>query len=44
MSDKIKEFRDKNPLLDFVAGFIPGVGEAQDAHDLYHATKKGDVM
>ena len=44
MSDKIKEFRDKNPLLDFVAGFIPGVGEVQDAHDLYHATKKGDVM
>lgn len=44
MNDKIKEFRDKNPLLDFVAGFIPYVGEAQDAQDLYHATKKGDIM
>jgi len=30
MKDKIKEFRDKNPLLDIVAGFIPYVGEAQD--------------
>jgi len=28
MKDKIKEFRDKNPILDFAAGFIPGVGEA----------------
>lgn len=42
MGDKIKEFRDKNPLLDFVSGFIPGVGEAQDAHDFYHAAKNGD--
>ena len=42
MGDKIKEFRDKNPLLDFISGFIPGVGEAQDAHDFYHAAKKGD--
>lgn len=42
MSDKIKEFRDKNPILDFAAGFVPFVGEAQDAHDFYHAAKKGD--
>jgi hypothetical protein len=42
MKDKVKEFRDKNPILDFVAGFIPGVGEAQDAHDFAHAAKKKD--
>lgn len=24
MEDKVKEFRDKNPVLDFLAGFIPG--------------------
>jgi len=42
MKDKIKEFRDKNPELDFAAGFIPGVGEAQDAHDFVHAAKKKD--
>jgi hypothetical protein len=42
MKDKIKEFRDKNPILDFAAGFIPGVGEAQDAHDFVHAAKKKD--
>jgi len=28
MNDKIKEFRDKNPILDFAIGFVPGVGEA----------------
>lgn len=37
--DKLKEIRDKNPLLDFVAGFIPGVGEAQDVHDFAIAAK-----
>lgn len=42
MKDKIKEFRDKNPILDFAAGFIPGVGEAQDAQDFVHAAKKKD--
>lgn len=42
MSDKIKEFRDKNPLLDFISGFIPGISEAQDAHDFYHAAKNRD--
>ena len=44
MNDKIKELRDKKPILDFAIGFVPGVGEAQDAHDFYHAAKKGDVM
>lgn len=39
MEDKVKEFRDKNPILDFLAGFIPGVGEAQDAHDLFMPQK-----
>lgn len=39
MEDKVKEFRDKNPILDFLAGFIPGVGEAQDAHDFIHAAQ-----
>lgn len=42
MKDKIKEFRDKNPILDFAVGFIPGVGEAQDAQDFVHAAKKKD--
>lgn len=40
--DKIKQLRDKHPILDFFAGFIPGVGEAQDAHDFVNAAKKGD--
>jgi hypothetical protein len=43
MKDKVKEFRDKNPELDFAAGFIPGVGEAQDAHDFVYAAKKRDL-
>lgn len=42
MGDRIKQFRDKNPILDFAAGFIPGIGEAQDAHDFYHAAKNRD--
>lgn len=42
MKDKIKEFRDKNPVLDFLAAFIPGVGEAQDVQDFAHAAKKKD--
>lgn len=33
MSDKLKQLRDNNPIIDMVAGFIPGVGEAQDVHD-----------
>jgi hypothetical protein len=28
MKDKVKEFRDKHPWLDAIAGFIPYVGEA----------------
>lgn len=42
--DKIKQLRDKHPILDFLAGFIPGVGEAQDIHDFTHATKKKDYL
>lgn len=41
--DKIKQLRDKHPILDFFAGFIPGVGEVQDAHDFVHAAKKKDM-
>ena len=33
MSDKLKEIRDKKSVADFVAGFISGVGEAQDIQD-----------
>lgn len=40
--DKLKEIRDKNPIADFAAGFIPGVGEAQDLHDLYYSIKDKD--
>lgn len=40
--DKLKEIRDNNPVADFAAGFIPGVGEAQDLHDLYHSVKDKD--
>lgn len=44
MGDKVKEFRDKNPVLDFLAGFIPGIGEAQDIQDFSHAAKKKDYL
>ena len=43
MKDKIKEFREKNPILDFAVGFIPGIGEAQDAHDFVYAANKKDI-
>ena len=43
MKDKIKEFREKHPWLDAIAGFIPYVGEAQDIHDFAHAAKKQDI-
>ena len=42
MNDKLKEIRDKNPVADFVAGFISGVGEAQDIHDFGIAAKNID--
>lgn len=38
-TDKVKQFRDKHPILDISAGFIPGVGIAQDAQDLYYSAK-----
>jgi hypothetical protein len=28
ISDKVKKARDNNPILDALAGFIPGIGEA----------------
>lgn len=37
--DKVKKFRDEHPLLDMGAGFIPGVGEAQDVQDLTEGIK-----
>lgn len=42
--DKVKEFRDKNPILDFLAGFVPGVGEAQDVQDFTYAVKNRDYL
>lgn len=42
MSDKLKELRDKNPVADFMAGFIPGIGEAQDIHDFSIAARNKD--
>lgn len=43
MNDKLKQLRDNNPIVDMIVGFIPGVGEVQDAHDFYHAFKKKDL-
>ncbi len=37
--EKVKKFRDEHPLLDIGAGFIPGVGEAQDVQDLADGIK-----
>ena len=42
MLDKIKQARDEHPILDFVAGFMPGIGEAQDAQDAFYAVKNRD--
>ena len=42
--DKIKQIREKYPFLDFLAGFIPGIGEAQDVHDFSIAAKKNDYI
>lgn len=39
MNDIVKQYREKHPWLDFIAGFIPGVGEAQDIQDFAHAVK-----
>ena len=44
MEDKILKLRNEHPILDFIAGFIPGVGEAQDVQDFAHASSKGDVI
>ena len=42
--DKIKQIREKNPIKDFLVGFIPGVGEAQDIHDFYYAVRDKDYL
>lgn len=42
--DKIKQLRNKHPILDFIAGFIPGVGEAQDIHDFIYETKRKNYL
>lgn len=44
MNDIVKQYREKHPWLDFIAGFIPGVGEAQDIQDLAYAVKDKDAL
>lgn len=44
MNDIVKHYREKHPWLDFIAGFIPGVGEAQDIQDFAHAVKDKDWL
>ena len=44
ISNKVKKIRDNNPVLDALAGFIPGVGEAQDFQDFVYATKNKDYL
>lgn len=44
ISNKVKKVRDNNPILDALAGFIPGVGEAQDFQDFTHAAKNKDYL
>ena len=40
--EKLKKLRDNNVALDFFAGFIPGVGEAQDIHDFVYSAQNKD--
>lgn len=42
--DKVKQFRDNHFILDFLAGFIPGVGESQDIQDFYYSFKNKDRL
>lgn len=44
ISNKVKKVRDNNPILDALAGFIPGVGEAQDFQDLTHAVRDNNYI
>lgn len=44
MNDIVKHYREKHPWLDSIAGFIPGVGEAQDIQDLAYAVKDKDWL
>lgn len=43
VGDKVKQYRDDHPILDFLAGFIPGVGEAQDAQDFMYSAKNKNL-
>lgn len=43
-TDAIKRLRDAHPIADFVAGFIPGVGETQDVQDVYYGIKNRDWL
>lgn len=42
--DAVKRLRDAHPIADFVAGFIPGVGETQDVQDVYYGIKNRDWL
>lgn len=44
ISNKVKKARDNNPILDALAGFIPGVSEAQDVQDFTYAAKNKDYL
>lgn len=43
-TDAIKRLRDAHPIADFVARFIPGVGETQDVQDVYYGIKNRDWL
>ena len=43
-TDKVKQFRDRHPVLDILAGFIPGVGQAQSVQDFGYAVKNKDAI
>lgn len=44
ISNKVKKARDNNPILDALAGFIPGVGEVQDVQDFAYSAKNKDYL
>lgn len=43
-TDKVKQFRDKHPVLDILAGFIPGVGQAQSVQDFGYAARDKNYL
>ena len=42
ISNKVKKVRDNNPILDALAGFIPGVGVNPNSTTLIY--KKGNKL